>query len=259
MEDETEKLLQNLVLTEEEDKGNSATQSGGQKPKIYRFEQMWLKEAECEEVVARDWTSNIQTVVGRGITQRLADTSRALSKWNKEKFEKVSSHNQERDIKRQAPGSDFYKANFDGATKKNGHDNIGVVIRDSRGSVVASMANPVQHNNDSDLVESLALWKAVKLAKDLGIKNIHVEGDSLTVVKAINSAGIDRSHIGGVILWGLNTAIGSCSRPTILFGGTYEIISLIFWLMEHRDGFVDRLVGIETGLLFSDNVEDGMQ
>ncbi|KAL6989882.1 hypothetical protein U1Q18_015633 [Sarracenia purpurea var. burkii] len=60
------------------------------------------------------------------------------------------------------------------------------------------MANPVQHNNDSDLVESLALWEVVKLTKDLGIINIHVEGDLLTVVKAINFAGIDRSHIGGI-------------------------------------------------------------
>ncbi|KAL6997309.1 hypothetical protein U1Q18_007435, partial [Sarracenia purpurea var. burkii] len=118
---------------------------------------MWLKEAECEDVIGRAWTSN-----------------------------------------NQPPKSGFYKANIDGATRKNGHDDIEVVIWDSRGLMVSLIAYPVQYNNDSDLVESLALWKAVTLAKDLGIRNIHVEGDSLTTIKAINSAEIDRSHIGGI-------------------------------------------------------------
>ncbi|KAL6989979.1 hypothetical protein U1Q18_015731, partial [Sarracenia purpurea var. burkii] len=35
--------------------------------------------------------------------------------------------------------------------------------------------------------------------RDLGIQHAHFEGDSLNVIKAINSSDVDRSHIGGII------------------------------------------------------------
>ncbi|KAL7000668.1 hypothetical protein U1Q18_001821 [Sarracenia purpurea var. burkii] len=52
---------------------------------------------------------------------------------------------------------------------------------------------------DSDVVECWAMWKGIILVKDLGIRNIHVEGDSLKVTNAINSPGEDKSVIGGII------------------------------------------------------------
>ncbi|KAL6979888.1 hypothetical protein U1Q18_021544 [Sarracenia purpurea var. burkii] len=61
------------------------------------------------------------------------------------------------------------------------------------------MAEPIQRNNDCDLVECLALWKAIHFARELGIRHVHLEGDSLNVIKAINSMDVDRSHIGGII------------------------------------------------------------
>ncbi|KAL6995976.1 hypothetical protein U1Q18_006114 [Sarracenia purpurea var. burkii] len=61
------------------------------------------------------------------------------------------------------------------------------------------MAEPIRRNNDSDMVECWALWKAVRLARDIGIQHVHFEGDSLNVIKAINSKDVDRSHIGGII------------------------------------------------------------
>ncbi|KAL7000921.1 hypothetical protein U1Q18_002073 [Sarracenia purpurea var. burkii] len=61
------------------------------------------------------------------------------------------------------------------------------------------MAEPTQRSIDSDLVECLALWKAVTFTRDLGIQNIHIEGDSLTVIKEINSTGEDRSYLGGIM------------------------------------------------------------
>ncbi|KAL6988425.1 hypothetical protein U1Q18_014175, partial [Sarracenia purpurea var. burkii] len=52
---------------------------------------------------------------------------------------------------------------------------------------------------DCDLVECWALWKAILLARNLGIRNVHIEGDSLTVINAIKSDGEDRSYIGGIM------------------------------------------------------------
>ncbi|KAL6997145.1 hypothetical protein U1Q18_007269 [Sarracenia purpurea var. burkii] len=61
------------------------------------------------------------------------------------------------------------------------------------------MAEPIQRSMDSDLVECWALWKVMNFVRDLGIRNIHIEGDSLTVIKAIISAGEDRSYLGGIM------------------------------------------------------------
>ncbi|KAL6973696.1 hypothetical protein U1Q18_027883, partial [Sarracenia purpurea var. burkii] len=44
-----------------------------------------------------------------------------------------------------------FEVNLDRATKKNCHNGIGVVIRDNKGRIIASMAEPIKRNNDCDL------------------------------------------------------------------------------------------------------------
>ncbi|KAL6955170.1 hypothetical protein U1Q18_048386 [Sarracenia purpurea var. burkii] len=84
-------------------------------------------------------------------------------------LEMGGSHTHELEVKWKPRDGIFFKVNFDGAMKKNNYDGIRVMIRDNRGGIVASMIELIQQNNDSDLVECLALWKAVRFARDLGI------------------------------------------------------------------------------------------
>ncbi|XP_042982649.1 uncharacterized protein LOC122311907 [Carya illinoinensis] len=74
---------------------------------------------------------------------------------------------------------------------------IGVVIRDSRGRVIASLKSPKDSFPDAHLAESMAALKAVTFCKRLGLERVILEGDAQQVVKAIqdcseigNSAGI---------------------------------------------------------------------
>ncbi|KAL6995360.1 hypothetical protein U1Q18_005497 [Sarracenia purpurea var. burkii] len=62
---------------------------------IYRFEQMWLREDDCEKIVARSWKANTKQERKLEITQKLAFTGQALWKWNITTF-----RNSQRNIKR---------------------------------------------------------------------------------------------------------------------------------------------------------------
>ncbi|KAL6976934.1 hypothetical protein U1Q18_025721 [Sarracenia purpurea var. burkii] len=134
-----------------DNKGKLDLQTRRHKPKIYRFEQMWLRASECEDVIARAWNSDNQRSSGRGTLQRIADTSQALIRWNKTSFGNV-----QRNI-------------------KNKMERI-KSLRSRRPS-------------EDSLSEE---------GRDLGIQKIHVEGDSLTVINAVNSEGVDRSLIGSI-------------------------------------------------------------
>ncbi|KAL6968459.1 hypothetical protein U1Q18_034262 [Sarracenia purpurea var. burkii] len=107
-------------------------------------------------------------------------------------MEKEHPHTQVQEVKWKPPVGDFFKVNFDGACRKFGPNGIGIVVRDNRGRIVAFLAEPTQQSMDCDLVECRALWKAILFARDLGIRNIHVEGDSLTVINAVKSDDEDR-------------------------------------------------------------------
>ncbi|KAL6957894.1 hypothetical protein U1Q18_045030 [Sarracenia purpurea var. burkii] len=50
---------------------------------------MWLKSEECENIIKKAWNSNNQGEGGWSITQRIAVTSRALSRWNMKNFGNV--------------------------------------------------------------------------------------------------------------------------------------------------------------------------
>ncbi|CAL5418883.1 unnamed protein product [Camellia sinensis] len=80
----------------------------------------------------------------------------------------------------------FVKVNFDGATFKTQQlCGVGVLIRDQRGEPVAALSEQIPTWMEADCIEAIAAVKALEFAIELGLTNIHLEGDSLTVVKAI--------------------------------------------------------------------------
>ena len=81
------------------------------------------------------------------------------------------------------PPSGTFKINFDGAIfpkeKKSG---IGVVIRDSRGLVIASCSKVVHQVLGVSDVEAMAATWALSFASDVGVKRVVLEGDSMAVI-----------------------------------------------------------------------------
>ncbi|KAK9983964.1 hypothetical protein SO802_033489 [Lithocarpus litseifolius] len=88
------------------------------------------------------------------------------------------------------PPSGAVKINFDGATfpkeKKSG---IGVVIRDTRGLVIASCSKVVHQVLSVSDIEALAAAWALSFASDVGVRQAILEGDSLTVISDLREDG----------------------------------------------------------------------
>ena len=83
-----------------------------------------------------------------------------------------------------------FKANFDGAVFNSSNSaDVGVIIRDSNGEVIATLSERILLPTTVMEVETLACRRAVTFALEVGIQDVTFEGDSLTVIRAINSGG----------------------------------------------------------------------
>ena len=77
----------------------------------------------------------------------------------------------------------FYKLNFDGSFN-NGVANLGTIIRNHNGEIVNIHRESTQ--DDSAIqVEARALLAGIRKALEIGIRNIILEGDNLTVVNTL--------------------------------------------------------------------------
>ena len=76
-----------------------------------------------------------------------------------------------------------FKINTDGATVDDGRrSSIGVVIRDSKGEVVAALCRILPGCFSVDEIEALAIEARIMLARELDLHHVIVESDSLLVV-----------------------------------------------------------------------------
>ncbi|KAL4332661.1 hypothetical protein GQ457_07G043390 [Hibiscus cannabinus] len=98
----------------------------------------------------------------------------------------------------QAPPECVVKFNFDAAFSSR-TATTGVVGRNNLGLLMASCS--IQHVNVADafVAEALACRQAVRFAKDLGFSRVVIEGDSLIVIKKLNSDAVDRSLICPIV------------------------------------------------------------
>ncbi|KAI7983869.1 hypothetical protein LOK49_LG15G01282 [Camellia lanceoleosa] len=80
-----------------------------------------------------------------------------------------------------------YKVKFDGAFfAQHGPVGFGMVIRDWREEVIASMSKKL-FIYGVDCFEAMAALKALQLGSDLGLHCIMLVGDSLSIVRGIQS------------------------------------------------------------------------
>lgn len=90
----------------------------------------------------------------------------------------------------QRPLEGFIKINWDAAIDKANHQmGVGVLARDAEGVVVASLCATIPSISDPGVAETMALWRAVALCRELEFPAVHLEGDSLELVQTLLQQG----------------------------------------------------------------------
>ncbi|XP_042958097.1 uncharacterized protein LOC122293634 [Carya illinoinensis] len=99
-----------------------------------------------------------------------------------------------------APPLDVYKINWDSAVDKlNCKVGVGTLIRDWEGRVIACMRMCISLFPDPYLAEAIGALHSVKLALDIGLKQINLEGDAMNVVNDIKGNKDSWKHSGLII------------------------------------------------------------
>ena len=102
----------------------------------------------------------------------------------------------------ETPSPGMYKTNFDCAMFEDSRKaGIGVIIRNSRGEVMASLAKKKKKINPSsvEIVELLAARWAVILVQELDFENSIFEGESEIVINPLQNDDRLKSSIGNLV------------------------------------------------------------
>lgn len=67
------------------------------------------------------------------------------------------------------PPPKVYKTNVDRATSVGGQSDVGVVIRDCRGSVLAARSKVMAGSYEVEIIKALAVEESVLLARERGL------------------------------------------------------------------------------------------
>ena len=91
-------------------------------------------------------------------------------------------------IRWKPPASGTFKINFDGAiSAEEKCSGMGAIIRGREGLVIASMAARVPQLLQPIEIEALAAYRALEFAREVGISDAVLEGDSSLVMTALAS------------------------------------------------------------------------
>uniref|UniRef100_A0A2N9EK22 CCHC-type domain-containing protein n=1 Tax=Fagus sylvatica TaxID=28930 RepID=A0A2N9EK22_FAGSY len=103
-------------------------------------------------------------------------------------------------IKWQPPSRHNFKINYDGAVfKETNEAGIGVVVRNKAGHVMASLFQKVRYPQSVESIEAWAAKRAVQFVSEIGLKEAEFEGDSKTIVAALNDPHHCPTHYGLLI------------------------------------------------------------
>ncbi|XP_016752722.1 uncharacterized protein [Gossypium hirsutum] len=98
------------------------------------------------------------------------------------------------------PEQGFCKINFDAAVDtKNYRSCSGIIIRDCNGDVMNSTTTINENVPSGFAAEALACLQGLEMGKNLGLKYVEIEGDSLAIIKRVKSRNRDKSVIGAHI------------------------------------------------------------
>ena len=98
------------------------------------------------------------------------------------------------------PPPNCLKLNFDGAIfPELGKAGLGVVVHDCQGNVIASVLKQTPLPFSSDIVEAMAVARALVFAQELGITEFVLEGDSVVVINSLRSKEASFSSFGHLL------------------------------------------------------------
>ncbi|XVF78361.1 hypothetical protein PTKIN_Ptkin14bG0125200 [Pterospermum kingtungense] len=112
-----------------------------------------------------------------------------------------------------APPEGFMKINFDGAVcSRESIRGVGIIIRDNQGVILGAYQSAIIEITDPLTIETLAATKRLLIAKELGLRQITLEGDALRVMTMLNSSMPDFSPLGNLFDKGrvLKREFGKC-------------------------------------------------
>uniref|UniRef100_A0A2N9EM29 RNase H type-1 domain-containing protein n=1 Tax=Fagus sylvatica TaxID=28930 RepID=A0A2N9EM29_FAGSY len=100
----------------------------------------------------------------------------------------------------QPPTQFEFKANCDAALfPSHNMTSVGVVIRDGRGLPIATLCKRFHCLHAVDDAEAIAVREAVQLARDVGLAEVEVEGDSLVILHALKQQEVCFASYGDII------------------------------------------------------------
>ena len=88
--------------------------------------------------------------------------------------------------RRTAPTVGEFKKKFDGAMfDVNDNAGIGIIFQNSRGEVMVALSEKIPKPSSVEILEVLAVRRAVKFVQEIGLHDSLFEGDSLVGIKAL--------------------------------------------------------------------------
>ena len=98
------------------------------------------------------------------------------------------------------PSDQLYKVNVDGAVfKARNESGVGAIVRDANGLVVAALSKKIHAPLGPLEVEAKAFELGLEFAKDVGLQEFIVEGDSLNVVRALQGLSLPPISVMSII------------------------------------------------------------
>lgn len=98
------------------------------------------------------------------------------------------------------PDPGFIKINFDSSYNAKTHSAIsGILAQNHLGQIMEACTYPVDHVAYAFIAEAWAWEQAVRFAIDMGFRKVQMEGDSLTVIKRLNSYIKNKSVLSPIV------------------------------------------------------------
>lgn len=82
-----------------------------------------------------------------------------------------------------------YKASWDAVLdKENNIMGVGIVVRNAKGEVIAALCNKEEDVSSPLIATTRALWLAINLCMETGLKDVIFEGDAKKIVEEVNNS-----------------------------------------------------------------------
>ncbi|KAF5447893.1 hypothetical protein F2P56_033410 [Juglans regia] len=110
-------------------------------------------------------------------------------------------------LRRRRPEGRSLKANFDAALNETLYlTGVGIVIRHHNGELVAAKCANRRYSSSSFAAESMTLWEAMEMCKELGLWDVYFEGDAKEVIESVKREGENDSRHGQIIEAGVQSS-----------------------------------------------------